>query len=113
MDIIEKYQVLFLMKKQFIGNPQCSNGSPYDLKEHKMLYGDCMFLSATLLKLYGAINGYYYTVSRFFLVKLQFSGKSQCFYGSPYGIKEHKNDEMFLSTLFLKHVSPMRCVLYI
>ena len=51
--------------------------------------------------------------SRDFLVKLQFSGKSQCFYGSPYGIKEHKNYERFLSTLFLKHASPMRCVLYI
>ena len=65
-----------------------------------------MFLSATLLKLYGAtcIN------SRDFLVKLQFLGKSQCFYGSPYGIKEHKHDKVFLSTLFLKHASPMRCV---
>ena len=51
--------------------------------------------------------------SRDFLMKLQFSGKSQCFYVSPYGIKEHKNDEMFLSTLFLKHASPIRCVLNI
>ena len=35
MDIIEKYRVLLLMKKQFIGKPQCSSGSPYGLKEHK------------------------------------------------------------------------------
>ena len=32
---IEKYRVLLLTKKQFLGNPQCSNGSPYGLKEHK------------------------------------------------------------------------------
>ena len=37
MDIIEKYRVLLLMKKQFKCNPQYSNGSPYDLKEHKNL----------------------------------------------------------------------------
>ena len=29
------YNPISLMKKQFIDNPQCSNGSPYGLKEHK------------------------------------------------------------------------------
>ena len=51
--------------------------------------------------------------SRDFFSEEQFSGKSQCFYGSPYGIKEHKNDERFLSTILLKHASPIRCLLYI
>ena len=51
--------------------------------------------------------------SRDFLSEVAFSGKSQCFYGSPYGIKEHKTDEMFMSTILLKHASPIRRVLYI
>ena len=42
-----------------------------------------------------------------------FLGISQCFYGSPYGIKEHKKDEIFLSTILLKHASPIRHLLYI
>ena len=46
-------------------------------------------------------------------MKWQFLGKSQCFYGSPYGIKEHKNEEMFLSTIILKHATPIRNVLCI
>ena len=46
--------------------------------------------------------------SRDFLMKNQFSGNSQCFYGSPYGIKRIKNKEMFLSTILLKHASPIR-----
>ena len=65
---------------------------PIRLKEvKKMLYGDYVFLSTTLLKLYSAKMDII-EQSRDFLVKMQFSGKSQCFYGSPYGIKEHKND---------------------
>ena len=46
-----------------------------------------------------------------FLVKKQFSDKSQCFYGSPYGIKEHKMMKCLWATILLK--SPIRRVLYI
>ena len=35
------------------------------------------------------------------------------FYEKPYVIKEHKNDEMFLSKMLLKHASPPGRVLYI
>ena len=45
MYIIEKYRVLLLMKKQFSGIPQCSNGSPYSIREHKtaLLRGHVFF----------------------------------------------------------------------
>ena len=77
-----------------------------------MLYGDTMFLSTTLLKFHGAINGHYSLDSlEIFFREVTILGKSQCFYGSPYGIKELKNDEMFMSTILLKHASPVRCVL--
>ena len=49
-----------------------------------------------------------------FLVKLQFSGKSQCFYGSPYGIKEHENDEMFfVYIIFETRVTDEMCTLHL
>ena len=47
------------IKFEFSGNPQCSYVSPYDIKNTKMLYGDDMFLSTILLKLFGAVNGHY------------------------------------------------------
>ena len=34
-------------------------GSPYDIKQHKNVYGDGMFLSTILLELSGAVNVYY------------------------------------------------------
>ena len=36
------------------------------LKNTEMLYGDYMFLFTTLLKLYGAINVHYGSVSKYF-----------------------------------------------
>ena len=69
-----------------------SYGSPYGLKEHKHALWRIHVLSTTLLKLYDAINGHHLTVSTFFSDVQQFSDKSQRFYGSPYDIKEHKND---------------------
>ena len=83
------------------------------LKNTKMLYEDCMFFVCNIIETLWCYKWTLLNSLEIFLVKLQFSGKSQCFYGSPYGIKEHKNDEMFLSKLFLKHASPIRCVLYI
>ena len=40
---------------------------------------------------YGVINGHYWTFLGFAFIKKQFSGNPQCSYGSPYGIKKHKN----------------------
>ena len=81
-----------------------------------MLYGDDMFLSTTLLKLSGAVNGHYWMLSCLFCNKKQFSCNSvllrrpiwpkriqKCVYG----------DEMFLSTIVLKHLSPISRVLHI
>ena len=100
MEIIEKYQVLLLMKKQFIGDPQCSNGSPYYLKEHE---NNLWILHVFVYNIIETLWCYKWTLLNsleIFLVKLKFSGKSQCFYGSPYGVKEHKNDEMFCPHYF-------------
>ena len=102
------------MKKQFISNPQCSNGSEYwYIKTQENALWRLNVFVYNIIKTLWCYKWALSNSLEFFLVKLQFSGKLQCFYGSPYGIKEHKNDEMFLSTLFLKHASPMRCVLYI
>ena len=79
----------------------------------KMLYGDDMFLSATLMKLMVLKIGII-EQSRDFLVNLQFSGKSQCFYGSPYGIKEHKNDEnVFVHIIIETRLTHKMCTTYI
>ena len=47
------------MIKKNSGNPQFSYGSPYDINNTRMLYGDDMFLPTILLKLSGAVNGQY------------------------------------------------------
>ena len=77
MDIIEKYRVLLLMKKQFIGNPQCSNGSPYGLKEHKTALWRLHVFVCNIIETLWCYKWTLWNSLEMILVKLQFSGKSQ------------------------------------
>ena len=78
-------------------------------KNTKMLNGEDMFLSTTLLKLFGAINGNY-EQSRFFFNEVAILRQITVLL---WGIIEHKNDEIVSSTILLKHASTIRRVLYI
>ena len=103
MDIIEKYRVLLLV---------CSCGSPYGIKEHK---NDLWRLQVFVHNIIGTLWCYRWTLSNILdiiLVKKQFSGKSQFFYGSPYGIKEHKND-CFVHNIIETRVTHKTCTVHL
>ena len=75
-----------------------------------------MFVSTILLKLSGAINGHYWTLSRLFCNKVAFSCNSVLLWRPIWPKRTQKCvycDTMFLSTIVLKHPSPINRVLRI
>ena len=59
MDNIEKYRVFALNEVAISSHSTVFLWKPIWPKNTKMLNGEDMFLFTTLLKLFGAINGYY------------------------------------------------------
>ena len=68
----------------------------------KMLYGDYKFLSTILLKLSGAVNGRYLTLSCLFRKSSNIHA-IQCSYGGTYGLKEHRNVLMVIKCFCLQY----------
>ena len=113
MDIIEKISGFAFIEEAIYGQSTVFQRKPIWPKRTQKCFIEIAFFVCNIIETLWCYKWTLLNSLEICLVKLQFLGKSQCFYGTQYGLKEHKNDEMFLSTLFLKHASPMRCVLFI
>ena len=89
---------------------------PIWYKKPRMLYGDDMFSSTILLKLSGAVNGHYWTLCVYFVIKWHFSCNSVLLWRPIWHKITQKcvySDEMLLYTILLKHPTPINRVLHI
>ena len=72
-----------------------------------------MFLSITLLKRSGAVNGHFWTLSCLFCNKVAIFVQWNAHMKARMAQKCVYGDEMFLSSISLKYSSPINCVLHI
>ena len=116
MDIIEHFWVSRLLSRNFQVSHNVPKEAHMTQNNTRMLYGDDIFLSTILLKLSGAVNGHFWTLSCLFCNKVAIFMQI----GAP--MEAHmaqNNTEMclwwwnVLSSILLKHPSPINRVLHI